>query len=342
MRKLLAVLMAGVFLQSVGAQEASTTRADFLRLIDRPRVSPAPQVTAMPAAGRYSREHFTFLSEAGERVPGITLKLASADAAVRRPVVIVLHGTGDSKEGMIPLLGELAGRGFLAVAIDGRYHGERASSLGDYDAAILSAYRGGGSHPLLYDTAWDAMRLVDYLQTRSDVDAARIGMLGISKGGVETYLAAAVDTRIAVAVPVIAAQSFRWALEHNAWPARVGTFQRAVTGAAHTVGLDRIDAGFVRAFYDRVVPGIYGEFDGPAVLPLIAPRPLLVINGDSDGLTPLPGVQECVSASERAYKAAGAPERFRFLLQADAGHELTPEGERTAIEWLVKWLAPPK
>jgi alpha-beta hydrolase superfamily lysophospholipase len=340
MMKPLAILVAALSLQLLGAQEASTTRADFLRLIDRPRVAPAPSVTSMPAAGRYAREHFTFVSEAGERVPGITLKRTSPDAAARRPAVIVLHGTGDSKEGMIPLLGELAGRGFLAVAIDGRYHGERESGPGDYDAAILRAYRGGGSHPLLYDTAWDAMRLVDYLQTRSDVDPARIGMLGISKGGMETYLAAAVDPRIVVAVPVIAAQSFRWALEHNAWPARVGTFQSAVTGAARTAGLNRIDAGFVRTFYDRVVPGIYGEFDGPAVLPLIAPRPLLVINGDSDSLTPLPGVQECVSASERAYKAAGAPEKFRFLLQPDAGHELTRDGERAAIEWFVRWLTP--
>ena len=326
--------------QAGRTQEASTTRADFLRLIDRPRVSPALQIMAMPAAGRYAREHFSFASEAGERVPGITLKLASTDAAVRRPAVIVLHGTGDSKEGMIPLLGELAGRGFLAVAIDGRYHGERASSPADYAAAILRAYHAGGSHPLLYDTAWDAMRLVDYLQTRLDVDPARIGMIGISKGGMETYLAAAVDPRIAVAVPVIAAQSFRWALEHNAWPARVGTIQAAVTSAARAAGRDKLDAEFVRAFYDRVVPGIYAEFDGPAMLPLIAPRPLLVINGDSDALTPIPGVEECVSASERAYKAAGAPEKFRFLLQPDAGHELTPDSERTAIEWFVRWLAP--
>ena len=47
--------------------------------------------------------------------------------------------------------------------------------------------------------------------------------MGISKGGMETYLASAVDPRIAVAVPVIGAQSFRWALDHDAWQGRVGT-----------------------------------------------------------------------------------------------------------------------
>ena len=42
-----------------------------------------------------------------------------------------------------------------------------------------------------------------------------IGMIGFSKGGMETYLAAAVDPRIAVAVPCIGVQSFRWALDHG-------------------------------------------------------------------------------------------------------------------------------
>ena len=60
-------------------------------------------------------------------------------------------------------------------------------------------------------------RLVDYLKTLKDVDAKRIGLIGISKGGIETYLAAAVDQRIAVAVPVIGVQSFRWALENDQW-----------------------------------------------------------------------------------------------------------------------------
>jgi dienelactone hydrolase len=72
---------------------------------------------------------------------------------------------------------------------------------------------------------------VDYLATRADSDPARIGLMGISKGGMETYLASAVDPRIAVAVPVIGAQSFRWALDHDAWQWRVGTISPAVEAA---------------------------------------------------------------------------------------------------------------
>jgi dienelactone hydrolase len=319
------------------AQTSPSTRADFLRVIDRARVPLAAEVTALPPSGRLAPEHFSFAADARERVPGIAMKITAARG--RLPAVIVLHGTGDSKEGMAPLVEALAARGFLAVAIDARYHGERGAGPNDYPQAILRAYRTGQGHPFLYDTVWDAMRLVDYLQTRPDVDQARIGMMGISMGGMETYLAAAADPRIAAAVPVIGVQSFAWALANNAWQARVETILPAVAGAARD-GLRPIDAELVQDFYDRVVPGIQAAFDAPAMLPLIAPRPLLVVNGDSDALTPLAGVQESAKAAEDAYRRAGAAEKFRLLVQPDAGHEFTPDAQRAALDWLVRWLRP--
>jgi dienelactone hydrolase len=191
----------------------------------------------------------------------------------------------------------------------------------------------------MYDTVWDTMRLVDYLETRRDVDPARIGLMGISKGGTETYLTAAVDPRIAVAVPVIGVQGFGWALDHDAWQPRVATFQAAVDGVAHDERAP-VDAALVRRFYARVAPGIDGDFDAPAMLPLIAPRPLLVINGDSDPRTPLPGVLECMGAAERAYAAAGAQDKLGFYLQPHSGHVFTPVAELVALDWLVRWLAP--
>jgi dienelactone hydrolase len=323
---------------SAQSTDDARTRADFVRMIDRPRVPPAPLVAVLPARGRFVEEHFTYASESGERVPGIAIKRAGP--AGRRAVVIALHGTGERKDSMVPLLQVLAERGFLAVAIDGRYHGERAKSSSDYPAAILRAYRSGHGHPFLYDTVWDAMRLVDYLDTRPDVDPARIGMMGISKGGIETYLTAAADPRIAVAVPVIGVQSFRWALEHDAWQARAGTIQPAVEAAASDAGVKGVNAPFVRKFYDRVVPGIYGEFDGPAMLALIAPRPLLVINGDQDMLTPLAGVQESAAAAAQAYRLAHAQEKFELFVQPDAGHEFTRHAQEATVDWFVRWLRP--
>jgi dienelactone hydrolase len=314
-------------------------RAAFLELLDRPRVALAAESRPRPDSGSYTAENFTFASEAGERVPGIFLK--SVGSKDRRPVVIFLHGAGTRKEGQLPLMRTLADRGFAAVSIDARHHGERIASgtdLDQYYDAMLRTYRTGKGRPYLYDTVWDVMRLIDYLEARPDVDSTRIGVMGISKGGTEAYLAAAADARISVVVPIIGVQSFRWALDNDRWQPRVGTFSRPVEAAARDEGIARIDAAFVRRFYDRVVPGIYGDLDAPSVLRLIAPRPMLVINGDSDPRTPLAGVEASVAAARDVYRGMGADDKLGVYLQPNAGHVFTPVAELVMADWFAKWL----
>jgi dienelactone hydrolase len=329
------------FLGCLAASAHADPRADFLKLIDRPRVPLAPHTEIVPATNGLVEQKFSYAAEASQRVPGILFK--SETSRGRRPVVIVLHGTTGSKNSVLPALHNLAQHGFVAVAIDGRYHGERCRAgkgSEDYQAAILRAWHGSGEHPFYYDTVWDVLRLIDYLETRDDVDASRIGLSGVSKGGIETYFAAAIDPRIAVAIPIIGVQSFRWGLEHDAWQGRVGTIPEVFAAITQETGAKEPDAALVRKFYDRVVPGIYGEFDGPSLLPLIAPRPLLVINGDIDPHTPLPGVKECAAAAEQAYHATGADEKFALRIEEHTGHRLQPDAEHAALEWFIRWLKP--
>jgi len=205
---------------------------------------------------------------------------APASKIARRPAVIVLHGTGAKKEEQVALLRSLADAGSwpsrsTRVITESARTAMTASPT--TRMRVLQTYRTGRGHPYMYDTVWDAMRLIDYLIARDDVDPARVGLMGLSKGGTETYLTAAVDPRVAVAVPVIGVQGFRWALDHDAWQARAATFQPALEGAAKDAGQRAVDAALVRRFYARVAPGIDGEFDAPAMLALIAPRALLVI-----------------------------------------------------------------
>jgi dienelactone hydrolase len=322
------------------AQNASH-QSEFLKLIDRQRVPLAPDEKELAKTDGLEQTHFSYAADAEQRVPGILVK--QAKPAGRRPVVVALHGTGGNKESQLALLKELAGLGFIGVAIDGRYHGERTKAgkgSVEYNEAILRAFRTGREHPFLYDTVWDILRLIDYLETRADVDAKRIGLIGFSKGGMETYLAAAVDPRVTVAVPCIGVQSFRWALENDSWKSRVETFQAAINGASKDAGIAEINADFVRKFYNRVVPGIDNEFDGPEMLPLIAPRPLLVINGDSDPRTPMPGLMECATRARHAYAKAGAEAKFQLLVQEKTGHTVTPAARQKAIDWFVEWLKP--
>jgi dienelactone hydrolase len=318
------------------------TRSDFLKMIDRPRVPADAQIVALPVVDSLAEYHFTFASDAEQRVPGILVKLAVWQGEPR-PVVIALHGTGGNKTDELPLLRILAKRGFIGVAIDGRYHGERshaARGSADYQAAILRVFEHGGEHPFYYDTVWDVMRLIDYLQTRDDVDGRRIGLYGVSKGGIETYLTAAADPRVSVAVPCIGLESFKWAVENNDWMARVGTIPDAFAAAAKEQGVAPPDSAFVHLFYARVAPGLDGEFDGPEMVKIIAPRPLMAINSDSDAHTPLAGLQLCIDAAHRAYHAAGADDHFVERIQAKTGHKVNADSQAAAVEWFVKWLLP--
>lgn len=342
MRRLMlaAVVLAAVPLFAQTSED-ERIRAAFLKMIDRPRVALAAESRPRVDAGIYRAERFTFASEAGERVPGVFLK--SVRVTDRRPAIILLHGTGARKEDLLGSMRTLADRGFVTAAIDSRHHGERITSGSDNDqyfAAMLETYRTGKGRPYLYDTVWDVMRLIDYLETRPDVDPKRIGIMGISRGGTEAYLATAVDPRIAVAAPIIGVQGYRWALDHNQWQPRVNTFGRPVEAAARDAGVKQVDAAFVRRFYDRVAPGIYGDYDGGSMLALIAPRPVLVINGDSDARTPLEGVQEAVAFARARYTKMGAEEKLGLYLQPNAGHVFTPVAELVMGDWFARWLAP--
>lgn len=339
--RLVAVPALAVLVRAASAG-GGDERAVLLALIDRPRVSPAVEMTARERIDGFQVEHFSFSTEAATRLDAV---LYAPGAAGDRPraAVVLLHSTGQGKEAMLPLARELAGRGFAAVAMDARGYGRNAGPEGGratYMAALVRAFQDGGGRPFLIDPAWDTMRLIDCLVARDDVDPGRIGLMGMSKGGMEAVLVAALDPRVRAVVPLIGVQSFRYALEHDRWQARAGALQPAVDRTAALAGAGKVDAAFMRTFFDRVAPGLTGRFDTPAMLPLIAPRALLVVNGETDRRNPLPGVSLCVEAARAAYARAGAGGEFEFLLQPGTGHAVTPAARERAVAWLVEKLTP--
>jgi dienelactone hydrolase len=324
-------------------------KAAFLKLLDRPRVALDVRKEASTVEGSLAiiRESFASEKKADgtvERVPVLLVK--PAEAKGRLPAVIVLHGTGGSMwaKGVRQFMEDLAKRGIIGVAIDARYHGSRAGGAkgaAAYHAAIVRAWKSepGEKHeyPFLYDTCWDLWRTVDYLRQRDDIDPDRIGMIGFSMGGIHTYLAAAVDERVKVVVPAIAVQSFSWSLANDKWQGRARTIQPVFTVAAKEMGLPKPDQNVCRAVWAKLVPGIIQKFDGPNMLRLFAGRPLLILSGTKDANCPIEGARLAFAAAEKAYKAAGTPERLRILV-ADVGHTVTSEQRRAALEWFERWL----
>ena len=327
---------------------SAEARAAFLKLLDRPRVPADPQPGPGKTTGELILETLTIASEKKadgsiERVPLLVVKAASLTGPA--PAIIVLHGTGGSKENQLYLLEDFARKGMVAVGVDARYHGQRTggkNAVIAYNEAITRAWRAPAGqkheHPMYYDTCWDLWRTIDYLQTRPDVKKDRIGMLGISMGGIQTYLAASVDERVVVAAPLLAVQSFRWSLANGKWHARQNTVKRAHQAAAADLGLEPEDPRVCRAFWDKVLPGIDGDFDCPNLLPLFAGRALFAVNGAIDGHCPLPGAELAFKSATEAFARAGAREKLDLRVAKGVGHELTPDHRAAAVEFCVKWL----
>src|SRR5206468_3804556 len=218
--------------------------------------------------------------------------------------------------GMLSFMQELQGHNVIGIAIDARYHGERAGGAkgsAAYNQAIARAWKTQPGdpmeHPFYYDTVWDLWRLLDYLETRPDIDAKRLGMIGFSMGGIETWLAASVDERVRCAVPAIGVQSFRWSLEHDQWQGRARTIALAHDVAAKDLGESGVNQRVCKELWSKIIPGILDEFDCPSMIRLFAPRPLLIVGGTKDGNCPVGGARIAVASAEKAYQ--GASDRLR-------------------------------
>ncbi len=156
---------------------------------------------------------------------------------------------------------------------------------------------------------WDDIRTVDYLVTRPEVNAKRIGCVGISMGGYRSLYLAALDERIAAACVVGFMSSVRPMIK-----AHIDTHS-----------------------WVHFLPGLHRYLDLPDVVSMAAPRALLVQQCSQDGLFPLEGMKESVEKIAAVYKKAGVGERFsgRFY---DVPHRFTRAMQEEAFDWFDRQL----
>ncbi len=122
--------------------------------------------------------------------------------------------------------------------------------------------------------AWNCVRALDYLETRPEVDKSKLGVTGRSGGGAYSWWIAAIDDRIKCAVPV----------------AGITDLQNHVVD------------GCVEGHCDCMYMVNTYRWDYPQVAALVAPRPLLISNTDSDGIFPLDGVVRTFEHARRIYR----------------------------------------
>lgn len=156
---------------------------------------------------------------------------------------------------------------------------------------------------------WNAMRAMDYLETRPEVDRRRIGMTGMSGGGSTTWFTAAVDERVVAAVPVVSTYTFG-------------------SQAKHWVASGQCDCIY---FHNTFLT------DFPVVGALIAPRPLLILSGQRDGDFPPDGYHEVYRRAKGIYDLYGQEGRIREM-DDNISHSDPPPFRREARQWMNRWL----
>jgi len=229
---------------------------------------------------------------------------------------------------------ELVRHGYVVIVIDAFYWGERRMLLDEDPASYRdprtmtkadvsdfnrrsweseqlvarSLFTAGITWPGVL--LWDDIRTVDYLASRPEVDPQRLGCVGLSLGGYRSFMLAALDPRIKVAVDAGWMTSFASQIRRH---------------VVNTVGL---------TFH---IAGLYRYLDLPDLAALIAPRALLVFNGSKDALFAPEGVRAAFEKIGACFQKAGHSDRQRCRLY-DVPHEFNRQMQDEAFAWLAQWL----
>jgi len=157
--------------------------------------------------------------------------------------------------------------------------------------------------------AWNSIRAIDYLVTRPEVDASRIGITGRSGGGSYSWTTAALDDRIRVVAPV----------------AGITDLQNHI--------VDGVVEGHCDCMY--FVNTFQWEYARNAQL--IAPRPLLIVNTDADRIFPLDGVQRIHAATRQVYRLHGADAALGLVI-GPGDHKDTQDLQVPVFRWFNRHL----
>lgn len=162
------------------------------------------EVIAKQTFPTYTREKIAFAGYGGSRVPGYLALPTSGTGPF--PVVVLIDGVSGSKENWFQVdswprgllvTESLLASGIAVLALDARFHGERAAENG-YRPPHFSAQP--TDREMIQQSIVEHRRALDYLATRPEIDITRIGALGLSMGGIMTFALSSMDPRIKAAV----------------------------------------------------------------------------------------------------------------------------------------------
>ncbi len=234
------------------------------RSLVRPHHAP---IASTPAERGLSFEPVNFASTDGLRLAGWYIP------SHNRVAIILCHGLGDNRVGMLPQAVLLAEHGYGSLLFDFRAHGESQGEMVTYG----------------YAETKDVLAAVDYLLSRPDVDPERIGILGGSLGAATAIRAAAHSPHLKAVV----VESAFTSLEDE-----VACSFKAISGLPAFPF-----APFTIAFVQWQTGLRISEVKPVDDISSIAPRPVFIIHGTDDELIP-------AEQGFRLYEAAGEPKEL--------------------------------
>jgi len=237
-------------------------------------------------------EEIAFDSINGERVPGILIRPVSPKPL---PVLLGLHGLGGSKQDianiapMMSMFGVQVG----VLALDAQYHGARK-----VDGHELLSRDLEGSKKAFIQSVVDYRRALDYLATRPEFDPDRIGLVGMSMGGMMGTILTALEPRIKTAVLAVPAADWVTLAKESASP------------VALQLRDDNPDFDFeqFRQTLDPVDPLHFA--------PRLAGRPILLLHANNDEIIP----RHCAELLDQYTQ--GEPVEVQWY---ESGHLLPPQ-----------------
>ncbi|MCR9116511.1 MAG: prolyl oligopeptidase family serine peptidase [bacterium] len=206
------------------------------------------------------------------------------------------HGVWFAKHGYVCLMIDTLQLG----EIEGIHHGTYSKNMWWW---LNRGYTPAGVE------AWNCVRALDYLETRPDVDADRMGVTGRSGGGAYSWWITAIDERIKASVPVAGITDLR---------------NHVVDGCVE----GHCDCMFMVNTY---------RWDYPEVAALAAPRALLLSNTDRDGIFPLDGVVRTHAQLRPIWASLSAEEKLGLNITSGP-HKDTQQLRTSAFGWFNYFL----
>jgi dienelactone hydrolase len=311
---------------SVRALEALKTRADAEAHVRELRrkiglcFGPFPEKTPLQArtAGVVERDRYRIEKVIFESRPGflVTGNLYVPKGRLPAPGVIGTCGhttTGKAGETYQSFAQGLARLGYVCFLIDPIGQGERLQYAGVEASPKIGPGTGehlhGGNQQFLVGEflgswrAWDAIRALDYLLTRPEVDKKHIGLTGNSGGGTMTTWLCGLDSRWTMAAPGCFVTTFRRNAENE-----LAADTEQCPPRALALGLDHAD--FIAA---------------------MAPKPVILLGKEKDYFDAR-GLEEAYARLQKLYTLLGARENIGLHI-GPGYHGYTQENREAMYRW---------